>query len=204
MERQAIDSKGYRIFRKPDQADDSLDSFEWQPPKESDELYEALKSAFPKGTTHRYRMRDALIDFLLQERETERESQRISVPTAKSIGHGTQANTSSERPKLQQNSPSDSETRPRGTAHEDSTSPPLETTDGLSPVPRKKKTKDWDNMTVVWTSESGLARAPRPKRTMTDEERREYQLRRVRGACVSCKKRKRKVLPYLLRRNGLS
>jgi hypothetical protein len=195
MDRQTNDAKGYRIFRKPDQADDSLDSFEWRPPKESDELYEALKIAFPKGTTHRYRMRDALIDFLLQEREIERESQTITIPTTKSIDHEIPPNISDQSPKSQQDSPRGSKRVQSETVHADP-KPPPEILDESSQGARKKKkrTKDWDNMTVVWTSESGLARAPRPKRTMTEEERREYQLRRVRGACVSCKKRKRKVL----------
>ena len=188
--------KGYRISRKPDQPDDSLDSFEWQPPKESDELYEALKGAFPKGTTHRYRMRDALIDFLLQEREGERESQKIFVPTVKGPTSRTQSIRSGDKDKLHQNSLHGSEPKPRDTSHGGPTPP--ETPDDPSQVPRKKKPKDWDNMTVVWTSESGLARAPRPKRTMTEEEKKDYQLRRVRGACVSCKKRKRKVwLSYI-------
>lgn len=189
------DVKGYQISRKPDQADDSLDSFEWQPPKESDELYEALKGAFPKGTTHRYRMRDALIDFLLQEREGERELQRISVPAVKRAAFDTQSIRSSDEDKFQQNSLRGSERRPRDTIHRGSMPP--ETPDEPFQVSRKKKPKDWDTMTVVWTSESGLARAPRPKRTMTEEERKDYQLRRVRGACVSCKKRKRKVQLYL-------
>lgn len=65
--------------------------------------------------------------------------------------------------------------------------------DGQQSHSGKKRPKDWDSMTVVWTSENGLAKGPRPKRTMTEEERKEYQLRRVRGACVSCKKKKRKV-----------
>lgn len=64
MERKLNNARGFKIFRKPDQLDDSLDSFEWQPLKESDELYEALKATFPKGTTHRSRMRDAF-DFSL-------------------------------------------------------------------------------------------------------------------------------------------
>jgi hypothetical protein len=191
METQTDDAKGYRISRKPDQADDSLDSFEWEPPKESDELYEALKAAFPRGTTHRSRMRDALIDFLIQEREAEREPQRIAVPVAKN-------HVQSKGPARASRDNNLSQTCPRGLNSISQVSTnggptPPESPDGPSQACRKKKPKDWDNMTVVWTSETGLARAPRPKRTMTEEERKDYQLRRVRGACVSCKKRKRKV-----------
>jgi hypothetical protein len=191
MEKQTNDGEGYRISRKPDQADDSLDSFEWKPAKESDELYEALKIAFPRGTTHRYRMRDALIDFLLQEREAERESQRIAVSIVKSSDQENGPGRTGLKVNFHENSSRGLNSRPPYTIQGDPTPP--ETPDEPSQVSRKKKPKDWDDMTVVWTSENGLARAPRPKRTMTEEERREYQLRRVRGACVSCKKRKRKV-----------
>lgn len=187
MQRPSNDTRGYRISRKPDQLDDSLDSFEWQPPKESDELYEALKSVFPKGTTHRYRMRDALIDFLLQEREEERESQKITTTTIKPIAELNDATTWVK-------STSDSEPQVALSGNEVSSNIP----NGQLSLPRKKKPKDWDSMTVVWTSENGLAKEPRSKRTMTEEEKKEYQLRRVRGACVSCKKKKRKVLCFLL------
>lgn len=183
MEVQPNNFRGYKISRKPDQLDDSLDSFEWQPLKDSDELYAALKSAFPKGSNHRYRMRDALIAFLLQEREEEQVSQMITTTTTRAIAERNDSTTgavSTFQDGLQ--------AAVSGNEH------PSRLSDGQSSQSRKKKPNGWDNMTVVWTSRDGLAKEPRAKRTMTDEERKEYQLRRVRGACVSCKRRKRKVL----------
>lgn len=39
----------------------------FNPPKDSDELYEALKDAFPAVKTHKERVREAVIHFHLQE-----------------------------------------------------------------------------------------------------------------------------------------
>jgi hypothetical protein len=62
--------------------------------------------------------------------------------------------------------------------------------EGEEDVP--KKNKDWEDMTVVWKSNVGLTKGARPRRMMTEEERTDYRMRRVRGACVSCKRKKRK------------
>lgn len=185
-------SKGYRIFRKTDQSDDSLDSFEWNPPKDSDELYDALKTAFSKGTTHRYRMRQALIEFLLSEREVERDSQRPTIPIVEGGDARAEKYIAEYRQNPHRNKARGSKSQPQVTSNYEALLPP-NPQDEQTQAPRKKKVKDWESMTVVWTSESGVKRGPRPKRAMTEEERIEYQLRRVRGACVSCKKRKRKV-----------
>lgn len=60
------------MWRKPNQADDTLESFEWKPPKDSDELFEALKITFPNGKTQRSRFRDALTRVLVLKCEAER------------------------------------------------------------------------------------------------------------------------------------
>src|ERR1700712_5141574 len=72
--------QGFRVSRKFNQTDDGLEPFEWQPSKDSDELFEALKLAFPRGKTHRSRMREALIELLVQECEAERDTRKIPQP----------------------------------------------------------------------------------------------------------------------------
>jgi hypothetical protein len=185
--------RGYQICRKPGQADDeSLDSFEWQPSKDSDELFEALKKAYPRGTNHRYRMRDALIDFLIEEREAESETRPIVQPAVAQMIAQTFDNEPTSQPNNKRGASNSAANAPQNSGAGSGPTPP-ETPDSAPSGPRKRRTKDWDDMTVVWTSGNGLARASRPKRMMTEEERKNYQLRRTRGACVSCKTRKRKV-----------
>ena len=60
--------------------------------------------------------------------------------------------------------------------------------------PRAAMTKAaMDELTIVRSSADGLARNPRIKRMMTEQELEQYQLRRVIGACKVCKSTKRKV-----------
>ncbi|KAG9548219.1 hypothetical protein KCU77_g22748, partial [Aureobasidium melanogenum] len=56
---------GYFIYRSSEQADPT--ALEFCPPKGSDELFFALKTAFPHVKTHSDRMRNAVIEFLKQE-----------------------------------------------------------------------------------------------------------------------------------------
>ncbi|KAK5120706.1 hypothetical protein LTR85_006064 [Meristemomyces frigidus] len=51
------------------------------PPKDSDELFDALRLEYPHLKTHSERMRDAVIEFLLQERQAE-QVQRTSPTTS--------------------------------------------------------------------------------------------------------------------------
>jgi hypothetical protein len=73
-----MESRGFQIFRKACQSDDELDSFIWKPPKHSDELHDALRIAFPQWKTHRERMREAHIEFLVHECETGKRTHDIT------------------------------------------------------------------------------------------------------------------------------
>lgn len=173
------------MSRKTDQADDALKSFEWQPSKDSDELFEALKLTFPKGRTHRARMREALIELLVQECEAERDTRQGPPPPELDLS--TESTTTED--KVQQNGLTEAASSVSRTSQTSAHRP-----DTVAKVPhRKRLPKDWDDMTVVWTSEDGILRKSGPKRTMTDQERADYQLRRLQGACAVCRKKKRKV-----------
>jgi hypothetical protein len=155
--------RGFKLIRNDDASNNSLDSFEFQPSKDSDELFHALKAAFPRGKTHKDRMREALIEYLVYEREIDSKI----LPDKPSSDAGSKNGSNSR-------------------TNEDHAP--------ISPSNRKRTSKDWDGMTVVWKSTSGLVKSQRPKRVMTEEQREAYKLRRVRGACVACKRKKKKVL----------
>jgi hypothetical protein len=177
--------QGFRVSRKSDQTDDVIESFEWQPSKDSDELFEALKLAFPRGKTHRSRMREALIELLVQECEAEQDTRKIPQPI--------EPHLSTESTTTKHNSPQDDFAKAILIVPPSSQSlgPGL---GAVTKVPQRKKLpKDWDDMTVVWTTRDGVIRRSGLKRTMTEQERAEYQLRRAQGACSVCKKKKRKV-----------
>jgi hypothetical protein len=57
----------YTVWRKPGGCE-----FVFDPPSASDELYEALKEAYPVFRTHDQRVRQAIIDFCLREQKCEK------------------------------------------------------------------------------------------------------------------------------------
>lgn len=174
------------MLRKSGQAGDALESFEWQPSKDSDELFEALKFAFPKGKTHRSRMREALISFLVQECEAEHDLCQEPQPLGPRLSNESTPN--------EHNVQQDNVIESSLAASPSSVQLPASKPGAVAKVPhRKRSPKDWDAMTMVWTSNDGLIHKTIPKRVMTEQERAEYQSRRAQGACASCKKKKRKV-----------
>merc|ERR1711939_67679 len=60
----------YFIYRdtQPGQPFDPTSPPVFFPPKDSDELFDALRAKYPHTKTHSERMRDAIIEFLLNER----------------------------------------------------------------------------------------------------------------------------------------
>ncbi|KAE9974699.1 hypothetical protein BLS_002944 [Venturia inaequalis] len=180
----------FRVWRKSDQADEALESFEWDPPKDSDDLFEALKTAYPKGKTHRSRMRKALIEFLIQECETDRDETQ---PNPSPRSHTSSECTPGELESRQDNEDS---ILPAAAMAKSS----VLTSSAVAKVPRRRRSpKDWDDMTVVWTAKDGLLRNTGPKRTMTEQEKAEYQLRRAQGASVICRRKTRKCTHNVLK-----
>src|SRR5438034_4713323 len=67
--------RGFTLRRNQSVAESSFDpcaGIEFTPSPCADELFEALKRAFPRGKNHKARMREAIIEFLIAEREAER------------------------------------------------------------------------------------------------------------------------------------
>lgn len=168
------------------------------PAKDSDELFDALRAKFPHLKSHSDRMRDATIEFLLQEREAESLSANVSpaMPTL--------YDSMTETSPWQQSWPSASMTTlssPEMTsfatpAFGDSPRPQVpQMTRQHSSVatPSDAQTPALDSMTSVFSLSTSEQPKQRVRRKMTDAEKVEYRKRRIVKACDKCSKRKRKV-----------
>lgn len=162
--------KGFSILRTP------AGGIEFFPPRDSDALFDALRAAFPSGKSHLERMVDAVKDFLVSE--------RTDVSTSGSSPYATSAAV---------NGLGDAtwDTESGSDRHTDV--PEGRTGKGRS----KGKQSEVNRMTTVWSSKSGDQYHYRARRTMTEEERKDYRIKRVIGVCQGCKRRKRKVGFYL-------
>ncbi|KAF1989579.1 hypothetical protein K402DRAFT_451791 [Aulographum hederae CBS 113979] len=172
-----MSSRGYFISRGG--SDDPCAPLEFFPPKESDELYEALKSTFPHVMTHKERMRDAVIQFHLEERAEEQRQ-----------ASGPQPNHFSASPSFT-NSNSDYLPSPESLLSS-TFAAPSPATDYLSMPASSTTPPALQEMTSVWSISNKPQSKPRSRRTMTEAEKKEYKKRRIAGACESCRRRRRK------------
>ena len=149
------------------------------PPMDTDELFEALKNAFPNGKTHRQRMRQALIEFLVSEAEAEKSSgaPKLSCKsTPFNSVEGLKADVSTVDDELI--SDNSNERLSRAVAM-------------LRPKVTKPARNSLEGMTIVWPQDESKPR--RFRKSMTEDERLQYRQRRALGVCSDCKKQKRKV-----------
>lgn len=158
--------KGFNILRTP------TGGIEFNPPRDSDALFDALRVAFPSGKSHLERMVDAVKEFLVAERS--------EVPVQ---SKGLEADS----PALNTYGDALWDTESGSDRHVDSQK-------GRALKGRSKgKQSEIKSMTTVWSSKSGDQYQYRARRTMTEEERKDYRIKRVVGVCKGCKRRKRKV-----------
>lgn len=188
---------GYLIYRDhpADQQPDPTIPPLFFPPKDSDELFDALRLRFPSVKTHSERMRDAIIGFLIDERQAEQLLQTTTAQVADnspfatlSIDHGQHSWPSvSSHPSSTWSSPEmlDLATPSCEASPLDKpTSMPSST--GATPAALEQ-------MTGVFSLSSTTQPKQRNRRKMTDVEKLEYRARRIVKACDKCAKRKRKV-----------
>ncbi|KXT08939.1 hypothetical protein AC579_9526 [Pseudocercospora musae] len=153
------------------------------PPKGSDELFDALRVAFPHLKTHSERMRDAIINFLLDERRDEQThaSPAPAAPPWPSVSSSASPSmlSSPEMPDL--STPAYSPQPAPQLARQAS----LATSSQHSPP-------SLDQMTNVFSLSSTAQPKQRVRRKMTEAEKVEYRKRRIVKACDKCAKRKRK------------
>lgn len=181
-----VNHPAYIIYRDvaPGEPVDATSSLAFFPPKGSDELFDALREAFPQLKTHSERMRDAIIQFLLEERQGEQfelspattmESSQITWPSASSESASVFSSPDMPNfatPSSFTNSP---QLRQASTATSSQPSPP-----------------SLDQMTGVFSLSSNPQPKQRVRRKMTESEKVEYRKRRIVKACDKCAKRKRK------------
>lgn len=206
-------SKGFKLSRKSAQANDPYDPYsgiEFSPDKDSDELFECLKRSFPAGKTHKERMKLALMDFIINEQK-EKNPRSLNLPTAKgaseslarsshsnsnpkalswTIGNTSQSRNSQSAPHQAVSTITVATARPTYAAvlkGEQSVKA------SINPREISGAALSLAAMTDVWRTSDGAQLNPRRKKPMTAQERIEYQITRAKGACVNCKKKKRKV-----------
>ncbi|GAB1730675.1 hypothetical protein NU195Hw_g406t1 [Hortaea werneckii] len=204
---------GYFIYRdtQPGQPFDPTSPPVFFPPKDSDELFDALRAKYPHTKTHSERMRDAIIEFLLNERESEQMQASTSPATSFNDGaaatpwqapswpsmasSGTTSSFSSPdtldlgtpsfgmSPFPQSGQPN---RHPSMAASTTTTSPSMtENAAGLSPPALEQ-------MTGVFSISTTDQPKQRVRRKMTEAEKVDYRKRRMVKACEKCQKRKRK------------
>ena len=164
------------------------------PSKDSDELFDALRAKYPHLKSHSERMRDATIEFLLQERADEALSANVSptMPSPYDSMNGASP--------FQQSWPSASMTTLSSPDMANFTTPSFDN----SPKPQiptfvqqqsssAAATPAIDQMTSVFSLSTSEQPKQRVRRKMTEAEKVDYRKRRIVKACDTCSKRKRKV-----------
>lgn len=192
----------YIIYRgEPFDASAPLNFF---PAKDSDELFDALRSKYCHLKTHSERMREAVIEFLVEEQAAESFSNTTS-PNMPSLYDDSTASTS---PNWQQSWPSMSSTT-QSTPEMLNMATPNFTNSPMFPeapqfasisrqVSNATGSADTtppalDQMTSVFALSTSDQPKQRIRRKMTEAEKVEYRKRRIVKACEKCSKRKRKV-----------
>lgn len=196
-------SPAYYIYRDGNPADPTT-PLSFAPAKGSDELFFALKAAFPNYSTHSERMREAVIQFLLSERSahTSATSHTGRSLTSTSASPWQTCSTTSSHSHSPHSS-SVAEVSP--VADMSATMSRLNSlasivTDSYSSSRQEKlpsieatASPSMEQMTGVFSLQGEIPAAkPRVRRKMTDKEKQEYRKRRQARACGSCVKRKRK------------
>ncbi|PNS20305.1 hypothetical protein CAC42_5755 [Sphaceloma murrayae] len=155
------------------------------PPKDSDELFFALRNAFPHVATHSERMRNAVIDFLMQEGQAQQANSTQTSPLmpldSGSFDSASASPYSSYIPMTSSSSSSWS------SPHLSATSPAI-----THAETSQTSQSSLDQMTTVFSLTSHTQPKLRTRRKMTEVEKAEYRKRRSAGACQSCSSRKRK------------
>lgn len=169
----------YIIYRDS-QAQDRAASLAFFPPKDSDELFDALRAKFPHLKTHSERMRDAIIEFLM----TEQLGHAVEAPTVSSM-----TTSQPEASPWQQAFSISSLSSTAGDSPEWTSLQSRHDSDLTAP-----KSATFEGMTSVF-SLNPAAQQPKQqmRRKMTAAEKIEYRKRRIMKACDKCAKRKRKV-----------
>jgi len=198
----------YIIYREvaEGQLYDATAPLAFYPAKDSDELFDALRAKFPHLKSHSDRMRDATIEFLLQEREAESLSANVS-PAMPTLYDSMTDNSPWQQswPSVSMTTLSSPEMTNLATPSFDYSPKPqiphLMRQQSSTATPSDAQTPALDSMTSVFSLSTTEQPKQRVRRKMTPDEKADYRKRRIVKACESCSKRKRKVgLPHPIKR----
>ncbi|KXS94743.1 hypothetical protein AC578_11166 [Pseudocercospora eumusae] len=156
------------------------------PPKGSDELFDALRIAFPHLKTHSERMRDAIIKFLLEERQDE-QTQASPAPAIDTTSAWPSVSSSCSASMLSSPEMLDMSTP----AYSPQPAPQL-TRQASAATSSQPSPPSLDQMTNVFSLSTSTQPKQRVRRKMTEAEKVEYRKRRIVKACESCAKRKKR------------
>ena len=189
----------YFIYREQgSEPFDPTAPLQFYPSKESDELFFALMAAYPTVTTHSERMRNAVIDFLMNERDAERTRYISGAAESSSSSSSFDSTTTSPAYSGQYESAKSVSGSPRllnpAVSRSHASSPSYTTSlsrtssqdhSAASPVALEQ-------MTSVFSLSAQSQPKTKVRRKMTEAEKVEYRKRRLVKACEKCSKRKRK------------
>lgn len=182
----------YVVYRdlQPGEPFDPTSALLFFPPKGSDELFDALRIAFPHLKTHSERMRDAIIQFLLDERQDEQlqASPALTMdnaPTWPSMSSSGSASVFSSPDLLDLPTPTSFANSPQAQT-------PQLARQASAATSSKTTPPSLEQMTGVFSLSAEAQPKQRVRRKMTDAEKAEYRKRRIVKACDKCAKRKRK------------
>lgn len=201
----ANDAISYIVYRDiaPGEPFDPTSPLLFFPPKGSDELFDALRIAFPNVKTHSERMRDAIIKYLLEERQDEQ--LQLPQPSPAMTLNDIPAAWPTLTPETSLSSGSNSmfsspdllnfETPASFTHSPQPQAPPQApqmTRQASVTTSTDQSPPSLDQMTGVFSLSTSAQPKQRIRRKMTEAEKVEYRKRRIVKACGKCAARKRK------------
>ncbi|KAF2403922.1 hypothetical protein EJ06DRAFT_299497 [Trichodelitschia bisporula] len=182
-------ARDFSITRRqagPGEALDPTASLEFWPAKGSDELFEALKKAYPHLPNQAARMRQAVIDFLLDEQREENWLQE----QAQSVTNPPSQSQYLPSPELTFVSSTGSIPSPTTSSH--TPQPASESSKSSASTPQSSKLPALKDCMHEWSLPSKNQPKLHHRRAMTSKEKEAYKMKRISGACADCKRKRRK------------
>lgn len=178
-----LTTPAFFLYRATTLNGDSFDptaAIQFFPAKDSDELFDALRAAYPNTKTHSERMRDAVIDFLVKERDAEQVNVQVAdTPSTWSFPSNSSSSSNFSSPDLVDLATPASLASPMPSMSRQ----PSRSSAGRSSL---------EQMTGVFSLSTNSQPKTRVRRKMTEAEKADYRKRRIVKACDKCSKRKRK------------
>ena len=177
---------------QPGQPIDPTASLVFYPPKDSDELFDALRMKYPHLKSHTERMREAVIEFYMQEQQIPTPTtanSTLTSPWQASMQSMSSGSSTWSSPEL-----FDMATPSFGNSPQPQTQPlsRQQSVATTATAPSNSTPPALEQMTGVFSLSDATQPKQRVRRKMTEAEKIEYRKRRIVKACDKCARRKRK------------